>query len=260
MPDSPRWRRGVASAVLVLLGLGASAQGCGGSPAPVTLTVLAASSLTEAMGELGAAYGRSHPRVRVRAEFGGSQEMADRLADRQRADVLVTADDAAMDKAADYLTGRRRVVAHNSLTIAVQPGNPQRIRGLASLARPGLRIAVGAAAVPVGRYTRQVFAKAGLGVHWSSEEISARAVLDRVRAGEADAGLVYITDLRSAGAAAASVAIPAEQNVTATYPASVVKDTAHEDEAKAFVAWLASPEAARLFNRCGFATPVAPQR
>ncbi|WP_067486019.1 molybdate ABC transporter substrate-binding protein [Actinomadura hibisca] len=257
MPDSPRWRRPLA-AVLAACGLAASLQGCGGS-GTATLTVLGASSLTEVMAELAATYDRTHPRVRVRAEFGGSQEMVARLGDHERGDVLVTAGEAAMTKAKAYLTERRRVVAHNSLTIAVAPGNPRRVTGLADLARPGLRVTVGAASNPAGVYARQIFARAGLQVRWTSEEISARAVLDRVRGGRADAGLVYITDMRSAGIAADSVPIPADANVTATYPAAAVKGGDHEEEAEAFVGWLASAEAAQVFHKYGFATPTPPK-
>lgn len=258
MPDSPRWLRLGAFAALVTLVPGAAAQGCGGPSGPVTLRVLAASSLTDAFGEIGTAYGQTHKGVKVEVTFGGSQEMAEGLADREPGDVLVTADAASMDEAADHLTGRRRIVARNALTVAVSPGNPRRLQGVQSLTRPGLRVVVGAGTTPIGRYARQIFTKAGLTVRWSSEEISARAVLDRVRSGEADAGLVYITDLRSAGAAASSVPIPAAQNVTATYQAAAVKDTGHEDAAEGFVAWLATPDAQRLFNKYGFVTPAVP--
>ncbi|MDL4771479.1 MULTISPECIES: molybdate ABC transporter substrate-binding protein [Thermomonosporaceae] len=258
MPDSPRWFRLSACASLALLGLGAAVQGCGRPAGPVTLRVLAGSSLTEAFGEIGMAYEQEHRGVKVRSAFGGSQEMTARLAGREPADVLVTSDVPAMDGAEGYLTGPRPIVAHNSLTIAVAPGDPRRIRGLADLVRPGLRVVVGAPTVPVGRYARQIFARAGLTVQWGVEEISARAVLDRVRAGEADAGLVFITDLRSAGAAAGSVPIPAAQNVTAAYPAAAVKDGDHTEAAETFVTWLTSPAAVRLFHKYGFATPAAP--
>jgi molybdate transport system substrate-binding protein len=229
--------------------------GCGDSSGSVTLTVLTASSGQEALKELGLAYRREHRGVRLRLDFGGSQEMAARVKDRDPADVLITADETSMNTADGYLTGRRRIVAHNSMTIAVGPGNPRRIRDLDDLTRPRLRIAVGAATVPAGAYARQVFAKAGLRVRWTSEEISVRAVLDRVRTGEADAGLVYITDLRSAGAAVSSVPIPARDNVTATYLAAAVKDSEHEEQATSFVAWLTTPTARALFNKYGFVTP-----
>ncbi|TDC50538.1 molybdate ABC transporter substrate-binding protein, partial [Actinomadura sp. KC345] len=259
MPDSPGRRRPSAPAMLpvtlpvtlIALVLSGLAAGCGGSSGPTTLTVLAPSSLKEVFGEVGTAYGQMHPDVRVRFDFGAMPEMTDRLSGQDPGDVLVTGDAASMDEAADHLTDHRRTVAHNSLTIAVGPGNPRRIRELRDLARPGLRVVVGAESVPVGRYTRQVLTKAALTVRWSSKEISARAVLDRVRAGEADAGIVYITDLRSAGVAASSVPIPADLNVTAAYPAATVEGGDHEEAADAFVSWLTTPAAQKLFDKYG---------
>ncbi|MDL4818150.1 molybdate ABC transporter substrate-binding protein [Actinomadura opuntiae] len=265
MPDSPRACRvravGRARASVLLVPLAAAGLlcGCGGSSGPVTLTVLASSSLTEVFGEMGAAYRQSHPGVRLRPEFGGSAEMAERLAEHDPGDVLATADTVSLNQADRYLDGHRRAIARTGLTIAVGPGNPGRVRGLADLERRGLRVVAGAASVPIGRYTRQAFAKAGVSVRTSAEEISSRAVLDQIRTGDADAGVVYITDLRSAGIAVTSVPIPANENVTVTYSAAAVKDGPHEEDADEFVSWLVTPEAQRLFNKYGFATPVAPQ-
>lgn len=259
MPDSPRRRRLRASVLLAALALPALASGCDGPSGPTTLTVLASSSLTEVFGEMGTAYHQEHPGVKLRFVFGGSVEMAGRLSDRAPGDVLVTADRASMDEAADDLAGRPRFVTHDTLTIAVGPGNPRHIRSLRDLERPGLRVAVGAGTVPVGRYTRRILTNAGLAVQWSSEEISARAVLDRIRAGEADAGLVYITDLRSAGVAASSVPIPADLNVTAAFPAAVVEDSQHREAANAFVSWLLTHTAQKLFHKYGFPNPASPR-
>ncbi|WP_141577421.1 molybdate ABC transporter substrate-binding protein [Actinomadura sp. WMMA1423] len=259
MPDSPRRRRLRASALLAALVLPVLGAGCGDRSGRATLTVLATSSMTEVLDEIGTLYHQENPAVRLRFAFGGTPEIADRLAEHEPADVLVTADAASMQEAGEYLAGPRRVIAHDALTIAVGPGNPRRVRDLRDLARPGLRVAVGAGTVPVGRYTRQVLSKAGVTVRWTSEEISARAVLDRIRSGEADAGLVFITDLRSAGIAASSVPIPADLNVTAAFPAAVVRDGDHAEAANAFVSWLLTAEAQRLFNKYGFVTPAAPQ-
>ncbi|TDD38506.1 molybdate ABC transporter substrate-binding protein [Actinomadura sp. KC06] len=259
MPDSPRRRRFRASVLLVALAVPGLGAGCGGSSGPTTLTVLATTSLTEVSEEIATAYAQETPGIRLRFEFAAAPDMADRLSGHDPADVLVTADKTDIDESDDYLAKPHRIVAQTSLTIAVGPGNPRRVRGLHDLTRRGLRVAVGAGTVPVGRYTRQVFAKAGLTVRWSSEEISARAVLDRVRSGEADAGIVYVTDLRSAGVAASSVPIPAAVNVTAAFPAAAVQDSDHGEDANAFISWLTGPSAQKLFNKYGFATPRAPQ-
>ncbi|GGV03457.1 molybdate-binding protein [Actinomadura cremea] len=257
MPDSPRRRGALASVLLAVLGLTA---GCGAQPSgATTLTVYAASSLTEVFGEMETAYEHAVPDVDVRFVFGGSLEMASRLSDLSPADVLVTADAAAMNDADEHLGGRRRTVAHNSMTIAVAPGNPLRIRGLADLARPGLRTAAGSDAVPAGRYAGKVLRNARLNTRWTSVEVSARAVLDRVRAGDSDAGLVYLTDMRSAGVAASSVPIPADVNVVTSYPAAVVEDGGQERAANAFVSWLTGSTARTLFHKHGFPVPDAPQ-
>jgi molybdate transport system substrate-binding protein len=241
----------------LLMGLVMTLTGCGGGPAgssTTTLTVLAASSLTDVFGELGRVYHLSHRSVKIRFSFAGSQELAEQVKEGTPADVLATADTRTMDGLATYLSDRQ-VLARNSLTIAVAPGNPHRIRGLADLARPELRVVLAAQDVPVGRYARQSLAKAGVTVRPRSEEIDARSVLTRVRTGEYDAGIVYITDLKSAGRAASSVPIPAAQNVTASYPAAVVEESDHEDAARALVTWLSSAEAKATLNKYGFATP-----
>lgn len=217
----------------------------------ITLNVLAASSLTDAFTELGAGFHAADRKVTVRFEFAGSQEVAEDVKEHATADVLATADGATMDDVADDVTGRR-AFARNSMTIAVTPGNPKRIKGPADLAGPRLRVVLGGPTVPAGRYAQQVLAKAGVTVRPVSEEADARTVLTRVRTGVADAAIVYVTDMRSAGVSATSVAIPAQQNVTATYFAAAVRRSDHDDAAKAFVAWLGSSEATEILRKYGF--------
>lgn len=242
----------VARAVVITLGL-SIVTGCASASSETrTLTVFAASSLTEVFTEMGRTYRRSHPAVRFRFLYAGSPELLDRLGEREPADVLATADAVTMDGAASFVE-RPVGIARTAMTIAVAPGNPRRIRGLTDLARPGLRVVLAAPAVPAGRYARQIMRKAGVSVRPQSEETSARAVLDEVRTGQADAGIVYITDMRSARAAASSVPIPADQNVTATYFAAPVRDAGGADTARAFTAWLTSAQARALFARYGFA-------
>ncbi|RAY11992.1 molybdate ABC transporter substrate-binding protein [Actinomadura craniellae] len=243
-------RRFLACPMVCLLLL----AGCGGPDGPRTITVFATSSLTEVFGELGAVYQRTRPGTRVRFVFAGSQELVRRLDDRRPVDVLATADADSMRAAGDHVP-RSRVIARTGLTIAVAPGNPERIRGLADLAHPRLRVVLGAPSIPIGRYSRRALVTAGVTVRPASEEISARSVLTRVRTGEADAGIVYITDLRSAGAAADHVPIPADQNVTAAYRAGAVQDSAQQEAGAAFAGWLTSKTAQAVFRRHGFTVP-----
>ncbi|MFL6051947.1 MAG: molybdate ABC transporter substrate-binding protein [Actinoallomurus sp.] len=248
MPPMPR------VAVLTLVALVLAGCGVASGDERITLNVLAASSLTEAFEEFGTAYGTAAKNVTVRFEFAGSKDLALNVQERDPADVLATADQASMDSVADKVSARR-AFAYNSMTIAVAPGNPKHVQGLASLADPRLRVVLGGPIVPVGRYAAQVLAKAGVTVRPRAEEADARTVLTRVRTGEADAGIVYVTDLRSAGIAASSVPIPAQQNVTATYFAAALRGSAHGSAAKAFVAWLRSATATAILRKYGFPTP-----
>jgi molybdate transport system substrate-binding protein len=239
-------------AAIVAMVVGLAGCGMASGDERITLQVLAASSLTDAFGELGAAYRATHRHVAsVRFAFDGSQEVATEVANREHADVLATADGASMDIAAEQVAARRPF-AHGSMTIAVAPGNPKRVHGLADLDEQGLRVVLGGPNVPVGRYARQVLAKAGVRVRPVSEEADARTVLTRVRTGAADAGIVYVTDMRSAGVAASSVAIPVQQNVVATYFAAPVRRSAHGADARDFVTWLGSPLAAAILRKYGF--------
>jgi molybdate transport system substrate-binding protein len=246
MPYFPRL------AVLVAATLALAGCGIASGDERITLKVLAASSLTDAFGELGSAYRSANRHVTsVQFEFAGSQEVAGDVADREQADVLATADDVSMNIAAAHVSDQR-AFAHGTMTIAVAPGNPRRIHELADLADPRLRVVLGGPMVPVGRYAQQVLTKAGVTVSPVSEEADARTVLTRVRTGRADAGIVYVTDMRSAGVSASSVAIPLRQNVTATYFAAAVRHSTHGAAAKDFVTWLGSPTATSVLRKYGF--------
>jgi molybdate transport system substrate-binding protein len=249
MPYLPRLGLFVAVA-LALAGCGVAS-----GDERIGLKVLAASSLADAFKELGDAYKAANRHVTsVSLEFAGSQEVAGDVEDREHADVLATADAASMEVAASRVSDRRPF-AHGSMTIAVAPGNPLHIHTPADLAGPRVRVVLGGPIVPVGRYAQQVLARAGVTVRPRSEEADARTVLTRVRTGAADAGIVYVTDMRSAGVSATSVPIPVQQNVVATYFAAAVKNSAHGSVAKDFVAWLGSPTAVSILRKYGF-TPA----
>jgi molybdate transport system substrate-binding protein len=239
-------------ALFVAVALVSAGCGIASGDERIGLKVLAASSLTDAFTELGDAYKAANRHVTsVQFEFAGSQEVAGNVEDRAHADVLATADATSMDIAASRITDRR-VFAHGSMTIAVAPDDPFHIHTLADLADPRIRVVLGGPIVPVGRYAQQMLTKAGVTVRPKSEEADARTVLTRIRTGEADAGIVYVTDMRSAGVSATSVPIPVQQNVVATYFAAAVKNSAHGAVAKDFVAWLGSPAAASILRKYGF--------
>lgn len=245
--------------VAIITAIAASAAcvaGCGVASGDerVTLTVLASSSLAEPFQELGTAYQAAHPNVTTQLEFAGSLEVASDVENHLPGDVLATTDSASMATADDRLLPPR-AFAYDAMTIAVGPGNPRHIRGLADLADPRLRVVLGGPDVPAGRYAAQVLAKAGIAVRPRSEQADARTVLTQIRTGQADAGLVYVTDIRSAGISATSVPIPARQNVTAACYAAAVRDGGQSGTAKDFVAWLGSSEAKSIMRKYGFPTP-----
>jgi len=248
--------RRLAACVIAVLLPALSAAGCGSSGASerTTLTVLAAASLTDVSADLAGAYEREHPDVRLRFSLAGSQELASQVRQGAPADALVTADEPTMRG-----LGRRvraaAVVATNRLTIVVGARNPEAVRSLTDLGRPDLVVVLAAPDVPAGRYARDVLDRAGVEVSARSEEPDVRAVLTRVRLGEADAGIVYTTDAASAGGDVETVTIADEDNVAARYPAAVVRTTEHPAEAAAFVEWLTSPTAARIFAAAGFGSP-----
>jgi molybdate transport system substrate-binding protein len=199
------------------------------APSDAGVTVLAAASLTEAFEDLsGATF-----------SFAGSQQLVAQVEAGAPVDVVATADAEAMDRLVRAgLVRQPRDFARNRLAIAVEPGNPERITGLADLGRAGLKVVLADPAVPAGRYTRQVLARAGVEVRPVSLELDVKAVARTVAAGEADAGVVYETDV----VVGSRVDVPDAANVVATYPVAVVAASAKRARAEAFVDRLLGPE------------------
>ncbi|MGP3968040.1 molybdate ABC transporter substrate-binding protein [Streptomyces sp. 6N223] len=245
-----------AFALLAVAACGGSGSGSGDEGSgETTLTVLAASSLTDVFEEARTVYEREHPGLRLRFSFAGSQELASQVRQGVPADVLVTADTETMDGVADDVSGEAVTIARNQLTIVAPPGNPAGVETLADLADPGLRLVLAAPEVPAGRYGQEILDRQGVDAAPDSQEPNVRSVLSKVELGEADAGLVYVTDAAVAGDAVHAVPIPDGLNATASYPAAVLAASGSPDEARAFVDWLGGERAGRLLRDAGFLAP-----
>lgn len=273
-PTIDRRRRPVAVrfavrflAPVVALTLVLAIAGCGGSSgagrsttadAPSgSLTVSAAASLTEAFGAEASAFRTAHPGVRVSNNFGSSSTLATQIVNGAPVDVFASADTATMTKVADagLLAGPSVVFATNSLQIIVPKGNPRNIRGLADLATTGLVYVTCSTDVPIGKYAAQALQKAGVTVTPRSLEPDVKGIVAKVVAGEADAGIVYATDVAATKGAATGVDIPASANVTATYPIAVVEGAANPTAARAWIDFLLAPAGQEILRAHGFGTP-----
>jgi molybdate transport system substrate-binding protein len=221
-----------------------------------TLTVFAAASLTRAFQATAVDLHRSDPGLSITYSFAGSQEFVPQIEQGAPADVVATADTATMDELVRAgLVDRPRVFAHNLLEIAVAPGNPKHIDALADLARPGLKVVLADASVPAGKFARIALAKAKVNVRPVSNPLDVAATLQTVALGEADAAIVYVTDVRAAAGTVSGVAIPAADNVVATYPIAVVKASTNQAAARAFVDAVVSGPGRRQLSAAGFLGP-----
>ncbi|MCX4096506.1 molybdate ABC transporter substrate-binding protein [Nocardia sp. alder85J] len=263
--SAARWR-GVAglTAAVAVAGLvagcgssGSSGSGSTAGTAPATLTVFAAASLNHVFTDLGATFEKEHPNTKVTFSFAGSSDLAAQLNQGAPADVFASADQANMDKVTKTgrITAAPQTFATNTLTIVTPPGNPKHIAALADLAQPGLRLVVCAAQVPCGSAAKKVTTAAHVAISPVSEESAVTDVLAKVTSGEADAGLVYVTDAAGAGTKVTTVAFPESSGAVNTYPIAPVADSEHADLAQQFDALITGPEGRAALAKAGFVTP-----
>lgn len=219
--------------------------------------VSAASSLTEAFTAIGAAFSTEHPGAKATFDFAASSDLVKQIAEGADAAVFASADQANMTKLTDAGdNGAQPVVfATNSLEIIVEPGNPKHITGVADLAKPDLIVVTCDPQVPIGKYSQQVFTNAGVTVTPKSLEQNVKGIVTKVTLGEADAGIVYATDVAAAGAKAAGVEIPANLNVVAQYPLVVTKRAADSVAARAFVDFVLGEQGRKILGSYGFTGP-----
>jgi molybdate transport system substrate-binding protein len=243
----------VAALVLAACGDGSSGGGSGaGSPAEIK--VFAAASLTAAFTELGAQFTAANGGTRVSFNFAGSQALATQIQQGAPADVFASADVPNMDKVRD-LVGDPQVFAGNLLQILVEKGNPKGVKGLDDLAGSDLKVVLAAEEVPAGKYAKQILDRAGVSVRPVSREDNVKAVVTKVSLGEADAGIVYVTDVTAGGDKVEGVDIPEEQNVVATYPIATVKASKAQDKAQAFMDLVRSDLGQQVLENHGFLPP-----
>ena len=243
----------VAALVLAACGGNDNASSGGSSGSANEIKVFAAASLTAAFTELGRRYTAAQG-AKVTFNFAGSQALATQIQQGAPADVFASADTTNMDKVRD-LVGTPQSFASNLLQIVVEKGNPKGVKGLDDLANPDLKVVLAAPDVPAGKYAQQALEKARVTVKPVSQEDNVKAVVTKVSLGEADAGIVYVTDVTAGGDKVEGVDIPQDQNVTATYPIATVKASRAQDKAQAFMALVLSDQGQQVLKKYGFLPP-----
>jgi molybdate transport system substrate-binding protein len=243
---------------LAVLGLLVPLAACGGSDDDsATLTVYAAASLTATFEQLAEEFEERHPDVDVQLSFGGSADLVTQIQEGAATDVFASADTANMDKLTgdDLADGDPEDFATNTLEIAVPPGNPAGITGLQDLAQAGVDLVVCAPEVPCGAAAQAVADAAGVTLTPVSEEQSVTDVLAKVTSGEADAGLVYRTDVLAAGDAVEGIEFPESASVVNTYPVVVVEGSDEPGLAREFVELVAGATGRQVLADAGFGPP-----
>ncbi|KAA1251890.1 molybdate ABC transporter substrate-binding protein [Mycobacterium simiae] len=222
-----------------------------------SIVVFAAASLKLAFTQIGEQFKQVNPGVGVDFDFAGSSELTTALAHGAIADVFASADSAPMDtvaKAGLVAAGPTNFAA-NTLVIVTSPGNPRQLGSFADLARPGLSLVICQQPVPCGSATRRIANTTGVRLHPVSEELSVTEVLNKVITGEADAGLVYVTDALGVGSKVTAVKFPEAAGAANVYPIAVLKKAPQPAMAQKFVTMVTTGTGQQILNRSGFVKP-----
>lgn len=255
-------RSGSPAAVVLLAGsLAAGLAGCAPPPADGaadrTLTVFAAASLKGPFTSIAAAFEQQHPGSSVRLSFAGSSDLATQLSQGAPADVFASADvgNMATVQEAGLVEGAPQNFATNFLAIAVPPANPGSVNSFADLAKPGVKVVICARQVPCGAATKTLEKNTGVTLKPVSEESSVTDVLGKISSGEADAGLVYATDVLAAGSKVKGLPFAEAAQAVNTYPIAAVRTSRNKDLAAAFIATVNGPEGRKILTDAGFGIP-----
>ena len=220
------------------------------------VTVFAASSLQGAFDQLASEFAKTHSEFEVVFSFDSSTQLSHQIIDGAPADVFASADTDSMDRLVqnNEVAGVPEVFTTNHLMILVAHSAADRIHSLADLSIPNVVVVLAAPDVPLGRYTVKVLAAAGVAVTPASYETSASGVVSKISSGEADAGIVYVSDVVGVGNAAFGVDIPLEHNVRVQYPIAVTRFGAQHAGAALWVKFVLSARGREVLQRYGFSS------
>jgi molybdate transport system substrate-binding protein len=265
--------RTVYRTAIVLVAVGAMAAGCGngddsstntpaagassGTAVTGTVTVLAASSLTETFNTIGKNFEAANPGTKVTFSYAGSSQLAQQITSGAPADVFASASPATMKTVTDKgdAVGTPVNFVKNQLVIAVKKGNPEGLTSLAAIAKPGVKVALCAEQVPCGAAAKKALAAANIKLTPVTLEQDVKSALSKVTLGEVDAALVYRTDAKAAASSVDGVEFPESADAINEYPIVALKDAPNPAGAAAFVAYVQSEPAQQVLAAAGFQKP-----
>ncbi len=250
---------------IALTACGTPAAASTSAQSQTTLTVFAAASLTDAFNEIGKAFETAHPNITIKFNFAGSQTLQTQIEQGAPADVFASADMPHMAVLeSEKLVNTPQVFVKNQLIVILPPNNPANISALSGLAKPGIKLVLAADVVPAGKYARQALDEmnSAYGADFKtkvlanvvSNEQDVKEVVAKVDLGEADAGIVYVSDAIAAPNLK-TIEIPANLNVIGQYPIATVKSSANKNLADAFITYVLSANGQATLKKWGF-TPV----
>jgi molybdate transport system substrate-binding protein len=241
-------------------GSSAAAGGSASAAGKVTGTVVvfAATSLTDAFNKIGTQFEAANPGVNVKFNYNGSSSLATSITQGAPADVFASAAPSNMKTVTDanLASSTPKDFATNTGEIMVEKGNPKHIKSVSDLANPAIKVVVCAPKVPCGQVATAIFKNAGVTVKPVSEETNVGGVVTKITLGEADAGMVYVTDVKANEGKATGVTVPANQNDTTAYPIAELKDAPNTAGAAAFISYVLGPQGQAVLASFGFAPPA----
>jgi molybdate transport system substrate-binding protein len=256
------WLLATVVAGLALVGATGTAHAAKAKKVSGQITVSAAASLTDAFTKMGTEFQKANPGTTVTFTFGGSSTLVTQIQGGAPSDVFASADGASMQKAVNggQVTAQPTAFATNLLAIVVKPGNPKNVKALAGLAKLSV-VSLCAPPQPCGTYADQILTQAGVKIDPShiTRGADVKSTLNAVSTGDADAGIVYVTDAKAADSTVTTVAIPAWQNAFAIYPIAPVASSRNKDLANAWVEYTTSAAGQKTLQSYGFLPPPPSQ-